>query len=472
MPHSPRPSPARPAAAAALCLLLLPLAARAQLSLPAAVDLALRNNPRLKIAQADLARARAQLAQTHDVYIPSVNAGAGLGYAYGYSPYPPTLFTFNSGSLLYNPSQIFYIRSARAGVDAAQHSFDEARDAVSEDTAQAYLALQHDQQRLDVIAQQSAFAKNLVDILQARLEAGQASPIDLTQARLTQANLRLALLHATNEVGADRDHLARIMGISPNALVIDTAFPAAPQLDPDVPPESEFAGPAVAAAYANALARQLQATGDAKFRFRPNFNLAVQYNRYATFTESFRTLKISNPGLTANEYVLGVQITVPLYDRYRQAKARESAADASHALHDAENAKLNALDAQSRLRHGIPEIETRAQIAQLQQQLAQQQLDIVRVQLQAGNPNGPVITPADEQNARIAERDKYLAVLDADFQLHTTQLQLLRLTGRLNPWLKSTLLAPVPAPTSPNPTSSPNPNQHSTSTLPPAPTPQ
>jgi hypothetical protein len=46
------------------------------------------------------------------------------------------------------------------------------------------------------------------------------------------------------------------------------------------------------------------------------------------------------------------------------------------------------------------------------------------------------MTPKDEQNARIAEREKYLSVIDANFQLHQTELQLLRQTGQLLTWLR------------------------------------
>jgi len=55
------------------------------------------------------------------------------------------------------------------------------------------------------------------------------------------------------------------------------------------------------------------------------------------------------------------------------------------------------------------------------------------------------MTPKDEQKARIAERDKYLAVIDASFQLHQAEIQLLRQTGDLETWLKP---ATTPRPTS------------------------
>jgi hypothetical protein len=129
-------------------------------------------------------------------------------------------------------------------------------------------------------------------------------------------------------------------------------------------------------------------------------------------------------------------------DKLKQAKGRETAADASHALHEAQNAQITALDGQSRLRHSITELEAQGEVAALQQQVAQQQLDILRLQLQAGNPDGPQMTPKDEQNALIAERDKYLGVLDATFQLRQAEIRLIRQMGELETWLKSSASAP------------------------------
>jgi len=58
------------------------------------------------------------------------------------------------------------------------------------------------------------------------------------------------------------------------------------------------------------------------------------------------------------------------------------------------------------------------------------------------------MTPKDEQNALITERDKYLSVIDAGFQLRQAEIQLLRQTGELESWLKSATTAqPLPAPT-------------------------
>jgi len=153
--------------------------------------------------------------------------------------------------------------------------------------------------------------------------------------------------------------------------------------------------------------------------------------------------------LTANEWFVGVQISVPLFDKYRGDKARESLAEAAKALHDAENSQNDALDGLAKSRRAITELQAQADVAGLQQQLAQQQLEVVRVQLQngTGNPEGPQMTPKDEQNARISEREKYLAVIDANYQLHQTEVQLLRQTGHLQMWLRAR--AGVQSPTAP-----------------------
>ena len=443
------------AAAGFAACLLAGAPASAQLSLSSAVDLALRTSPRIKSAQDDVARARAQLSQVHDVYIPSLTAGAGLGESYGYSPNPPTLFTFQGGSLVYNQAQFSYIRSAHSGVSAAELSLTDMREVVAEDTALAFTALQHDQQREEVIDQQFQAATALVAIVQQRFDAGLDRAIDLTQVKLTAAQFRLASLHAHDDTANDRTHLARLVGLPEAGLRADIDFPDnPPALDT---PEHEPANAAIASAFANAEAKRQQAKGDASFRYRPQVNLVVQYNRYATFTNSFKQLDNLNGGhsIGANEGVFAVQIILPLFDRFRQAKALETAAEASRALHEAQNAQFQVLDAETRLRHAIAETQARGDVAALEQQLAQQQLEILRLQMQEANPNGPQMTPRDEQNSRIAERDKYLGVVDAAFQFHQAEIQLLRQTGQLTSWLR--LSAPASTPGSLPPAPAPHP---------------
>jgi hypothetical protein len=76
--------------------------------------------------------------------------------------------------------------------------------------------------------------------------------------------------------------------------------------------------------------------------------------------------------------------------------------------------------------------------------LAKEQLDVMMVQLTAGsgNSSGPQMTPKDEQNSRIAEREKYLTYLEAGLQMKQAQISLMRQTGELETWLKSATQSP------------------------------
>ena len=436
--------------AALFVLLALAPSAHAQISLTTAVDLAFRSNPRIQGAEDDVFKARAQLTEAHDAYVPSLTAGSGLGQSYGYSPNPPTFITVSGGSLVYSPAQMYYLRSARDGLNAAQLALQDVREAVAEDTALAFITLDHDQQRDQVVAQQAGYANTLVTIVQQRVDAGQDTQIDLTQAKLTAAQLRVASLKAQDDIAYDREHLARLVDLPPTSLRVDSNFPTNPVSadTTNTTTANGYANAAVASSFASAAAKQQQAKGDNRFRFLPQINLVAQYNRYATFSDSFAALQKLNGTVKADEGAFGVQIILPLLDRSRSAKARQTAAEASRALHDAQNAQIDALDGQARLRHSLDELQAQAEVAALQQQYAQQQLDALHVQMQNGNgnPDSPQMTPKDEQKARIGERDKYLGVLDAGFQLHQAEIQLLRQTGALEAWLKSATTAPPPSP--------------------------
>ncbi|HXE09696.1 MAG TPA: TolC family protein [Acidobacteriaceae bacterium] len=427
--------------------------ARAQLSLSSAVDLALRSNPRVLGARDEVRRARAQLAESHDVYVPSASFGSNVGQAYGYLPYPPTLFTGNAGSLVFSASQHYYIESARVGLKAAEMSLRDIGETVAQDTALSFLTLAHNQERAKAIHEQLDDANKLASISQARFDAGQDSRLELTQAKLTAAQLKLGALRADDEVDNERNHLARLIGMPAASLTIDGVFPTA--AIPSDAPERPYANDAIAAAFFTAQAKEQQAKGDSRVRFWPNINLVINYTRYATFTDSFKNLEkiYRDPNkpmqslLTANSAAFGIQVNLPFLDKTRTDKARETAAEAAHAMHDAQNAEMDALDGESKLRHSIDELKAQAEVADLQRDYSQQQLEVLQQQLQSGtgNPNGPQMTPKDEQKARIDERDKYLAVLDAGYQLHQAEVQLLRQMGQLVTWIG----VPGPTPNAP-----------------------
>jgi outer membrane protein TolC len=421
-----------------LCLTLAASSAHAQISFTTAIDLALRNNPRVLMAQADVAKASAALSESHDVYIPSIVAGSGLGYSYGFPVGQPSIYNFNAQSLVFNFSQRDYIRAARSGLAAANYALMDARMAVAEDTAVTYLALDRDQQRQAALNDEGHYAGRLVTIVQDRLDAGQDTGIDLTSARLTNAQIRLSGLRDEDEADIDRAHLARLTGLPEEGLsTISNSIPAYNTwTKPVLPADATASNPGLLAAYANAKAKQEVAYGDARYERRPQVFFGAQYNRFA----AYNNYSIYYTNFQQNNAEIGVQISLPLFDLAHRAKARQSAADAVHAQREADVQRDQFLDGRVKLKHAGEELSARAEVAELDQQLAQQQLDAMLIQLQTGSGGGKPMSPKDEQNARIAEREKYLGFLNTTLQLRQTQINLLRQTGQLEAWLKSLTL--------------------------------
>jgi hypothetical protein len=196
-----------------------------------------------------------------------------------------------------------------------------------------------------------------------------------------------------------------------------------------------------------ARSKRQTAFGDARYLWRPQVYFEGQYSRFAKYTNIqdyyFR--------FQQNNAAVGVQITIPLYDMAHRAKARESAADAAHAQHEADTIRDQFFDNSLRARHTAAELSTRAEIASLDQQLARQQLEILLVQLKAGSGNlsGPQMSPKDEQTARIAEREKFVAVLNANFDAAQAQISLMRAAGELESWLAASVRAQPSIPAKP-----------------------
>jgi hypothetical protein len=183
-----------------------------------------------------------------------------------------------------------------------------------------------------------------------------------------------------------------------------------------------------------------RSVADSRYTWRPQIAFDAQYGRISSFNgvSTYYNLRGDYNTLAA-----GVQINLPILDRTRSAKARESLADAQHAQHELDFLRDQESEARLNQQHFIVELETKAELAELDEEIARDQLNAVAMQLstEGGNPAMPRLTPKDEQNAHIQERQRYLDVLDADLQLEEAQISLLRRTGRLNEWLKSLISA-------------------------------
>jgi outer membrane protein TolC len=420
--------------------------APAQISMTSAVDLALRSDPRVKMAQSDVAKAQASLAETHDAYVPTIGVSGGYGGSTGVPLSVPVVFSIASQSLLFNFSQKDYVRAASEGLRATELAFQDTRAKVAEDVVVTYLNLDSAQQRQTAMIQENAAAARLVSIVQERLDAGQDTRIELLRARRTAEQIHLQQLHLEDEIAILQDHLGHLLGMPNTTLVtVTNSIPA-------MPPASALAadstdGYGVQSAFAGAQSKQETAFGLGRYRFRPQFSFGAEYSRIST---SHTNYPLYYPGfqgadhLSDNALSIGIQIQIPVFDRGHQDRAHQADADASHSRFEAEDARNQFLEGRFKLRHSMDELAVRSDLATIDRDLAQEQLNAVLIQLQAesGSSPGTQLTPKDEQNARLQQSAKTVDLLQAQFELQQAQVNLMRQTGTLDAWLKDALSVP------------------------------
>jgi outer membrane protein TolC len=420
------------------CALLLAARAGAQVSLYTAVDLSLRNSTSVRIATADVQRAAAALTESKDVYVPSFVVGSGLGYSYGFPVGQPSVYNVTSQSLLLGFSQPDYIRSARAAVEAGQSALKDARQQVILDTALGYIELDKLTQESAALEAQNAAAEKLVKIEQERLDAGLTSRSEILRAQLTGAQVRLKRLHLQDQQEVLREKLAHLTGLPVSSFVTDAqTIPPPPTFDlkNEIQHDMVVSNEGVRAAYASAKSKLYVAFGDQRQNYRPQITFAAQYNRFA----KFNNYQDYYNHFQHNNFGIGIQVTFPIFDASRKAKAKESSAEAAHAAAQADQARDQASEQTTQLQKSLRELIAQQEVAELQSELAANELESVVTQLQSGSgsANAPQLTPRDEQNARIQERQRYQELLDAKFELLRAELSLLRMTGTIEDWAKS-----------------------------------
>lgn len=419
-------------------ILAAPSELHAQVSLPTVVDLAQRNSSAVKLAEADLQKAQAALAQTQDAYIPNFVIGSNAGYSHGYPTGQPSVGNATMQSLVFSYSQRQYAKAAHAGVEAANLSLKDAREQIALDTSTTYIELDTVNRELAAAQQQETFTGDLVRIQQQRSDAGVDSDLDVLQTRLKAAQLKLQRLHLETRTATLEKQLAVLTGLPVGSILPDhSSIPEIPAIAADEAPLS-MAG--ISAAGALARSKQFQAKGDDLAWRRPLIGFGAVYNYDSNELNNYA--QFYQPGtFTPNNVSFGLQVSFPFFDFALRAKAKVTAAEALRARVEAEQAQRQNDVQIATLTGSLRELDALADVAALKQQIADAQLKAVLAQIDGGNgaaagPNAqPQTTPKSEQLARIDERQRYQEALDASLELAKARLSLLRALGHMEDWL-------------------------------------
>jgi outer membrane protein TolC len=422
-----------------LLALALPCNAPAQISLSTAVDLAEKSSPAVRQAEANVRKAQAGSQEARDAYIPNFVAGGSPGYFYGFPMGYPSLFNVQTSSLVLSFSQRDYMRSAEAALEAANLNLNDTRQQVALDVSLDYVELDHDLAEVSALDEEKTFADALISIERDRVGAGVDPRVNELQAELTAAQVDEKRIHLENDAEDMRQKIAHLTGLpTDNLATVSGSIPAAPTFGANGSAANADNNSGIAAAYATAKSKLFLAWGDARANYRPFGVFGGQYSRFATFNNY---QEYFGNHFQYNNFGAGVQITIPFFDATRRAKARESAAEAVAAEAQADQTRDTANEETLQARRAVDEITAEQKVAEIQSELAKEQLKAIDAELTngPGAPGAQPVAPSAAQKAHIDEREKYEDLLDANFSLMKVELNLLRMTGQIEDWAHASL---------------------------------
>lgn len=398
----------------------------------AAIELALRNSTTNAAAQADVQRARATVAQAKDFYVPQVVVAPGIGYSHGFpltlEGAAPSIFNVNVQGGLFNLAQRENIRAAKSDMELALAQAADRRNEVIMETALDYIQLDILDSSLVMQHEQQDAATKLNDIVRQRVEAGLESQVELTRARLVVARTRLDIDRTLGAADELRLRLSQLTGLPLTAIkTVTESIPGLPAVQQDQDLGAQTLQKNLAVRVADFLSQAKQHRAEAEQRqLYPSMDLAGQYAVISNFNNYSQFF---GKPLPRNNVTFGGVIRVPLFNKSQRAAAEAARFDAVKARQDANSVKQQVQTETLRLQRAVEELGAAREVAQLEHQLALSDIDTAHAKIESG-----AATLKDEENARVAEHERYTAYLSSTFDLDKAQVQLLRQIGELESW--------------------------------------
>lgn len=401
-----------------------------QLSFKRAIELALRNSAASVIADADEKKAKAGYLEMRNQYLPQMTLGSGIAYSNGFplsiEGAAPSIINLNSSQYLVNFAGRDFLKAARTEWGAAQKSTQDKRAQVILDTALTYAELDKFTSSLKIMEQQQQAAQRAEQVAGDRFRAGLDAETEFTKAKLNSARVRMAAANARGNADLLRLKLSQLTGLP--AENIETVTETIPQL-PDAPTAAtkEQINNHLAVQSANdvAVGRELRAKAEHKLNL-PAIDLAGQYGllaRYNNYDEFFKKFQRHN-------VTVGLVIRFPFLNFAQNARAEAADAEALRAKKEAEAVKGQVASETLKLQRTVEQLAAGRDVAKLEYQLAAADSSAAKTRVEAGQA-----TVRDQENARLAEQQKYSAFIDAQFELERAQMTLMRQTGEIEKWV-------------------------------------
>lgn len=400
------------------------------LTLREAIDLALRNNRNIQMAQAGVDRAAAEHEEAHAIFRPQVFFGSGLaatkGFPLSIEGSAPSIFQVSTSQALFDQNLRNLERQAGQMRQAAGKSLVETQDQMVSETIITYLDLDRSRRSVDYLRSEAESLQAAQQITSDRVEAGLELPLEATRARLSVARSRSQLIALQNQISLLEFHLRDITGIPQTESIVTEAVElpslAAGETLDGLTARALENYPGLRALDEEVRAKEFQVKSEQGSRW-PRINLVGQYglfskiNNYDQFFQKF----------ARNNATFGVSIVVPVYQR-EGYNARLSKAEAELAQSRFRREETRAaVSRQVRELWGAIQLQSTArEVTRLELELARKSLDAVLAQYEEGRINRLMV-----EQSRVEENRAWVNLLNADFEGEKARLELWRLTGEI-----------------------------------------
>ena len=399
------------------------------LTLKRAIELALQNSKDIQIARLQASLANRSALITKAQFMPNLFAGSGAGYTFGIPETPgaraPALFDVTYTEEVFNEPLRGQGKELQEQARSQKILLEDARNSVIVRTASTYLELGMVRHSLDLLRKEQESAERILAVTQQREKENFELPVAVTKDQLTRARVVQHIL----QLEGRQDELEVVLrgqtGLAENTLIEVT-----PEELPGVA-EQEGANlvalalqdnVALRVAESDVRAKEFRLTGE-KRGYYPTLQLVAIYSRLAKFNNYLDFFKKFQP----NNFNAGVQIQVPIFSAQTRANIALAQVNLDVAKATLANKKTEVSTAVRVKTRRLRERDAAKEVARLELQLAQQDLTVLQSQFAEGR-----INLREVEKARLAESDKWMAYLDANFQRQQAQLDLLQTAGQLD----------------------------------------
>jgi outer membrane protein TolC len=399
------------------------------LTLAEVVNLALEHSPQLALARVQYAVAKNTAGVDRAEFLPNLYSGSGAAYTNGFPETPsgaaPAVFEMSYTESIFDTVKSGELHSDEELAKNKQLAYENTRESVMMQAASSYLELADVQRSLQLLQSAYDSSQRIVELAKQREAAGLELPVTVTTDELQAAKLSEKLLKYQGRQETLSEQIHDMTGIPANESL---------QVSPEELPASESAETASnlvaesmdhsavirqAENYRRARAELLKG---AKGAYWPTVSLIGEYSvlsKINNYQDYFRNFQRNN--VTA-----GVQVTIPIFAARTSANVALARSYFNEASLELTTTKRVVQEGAEQKVRTLKEAEAGKEVARLDLQLAQQQLQEAQAEFNQGH-----MTLGQLEQAHVVENQKWLAFLDADLAREQAQLDLLKSTGQL-----------------------------------------